>query len=125
MNANLFATILIFDGYMTCDSYEPTRYSVGINGREIIVEDSLSFGQSYFRLIPIINELRQNGFTRIAVGINGPYPTAIQKVKDIVAQIPGVEFVSNWHRDNIVITRRYKGNGLILMNELGHRRSKF
>lgn len=124
MNRNKFASILIIDGSISFCGFQPTRYVIGSNGRELVLTDS-SYYQSVGTLVGIIDELRRDGFTRIAVGVDSPYPSSPRKVMDAVSLIPGVEFVSNSLKKDVVDTNRYKDRDTFLMDELGHRRSKF
>lgn len=84
------------------------------------------FDQNYTRLLPMIHEMRAAGYMRIAIGVDARWGAwhTVQKIENIINGIPGVELVSNMQHGGLLFGKKYQTRASLLVEELGHSRSK-
>jgi hypothetical protein len=107
---------------------QPTTYILKASDHDRILRFmDAPFDQNNTQLLPMIHDLRKDGYTRIAIGVDvrwGAWHTA-HRIKNMIDGIPGVEFVSNMDNGGLLFKKRHENHRVsLLVYELGHSSSK-
>lgn len=110
-------SILVIPGSGSVFGLTPTQYFVRtLNDVECVSENPIDTNFDF--LSHAIQSLHTKGVVDIAVGVDTSVPSEVERIQQLIADIPGVKLVSNTKTGRVRIIAKYKDDPSLLVHHL-------